>query len=214
MRTMGASIAALVALAAVVAACRNYMPANRFLQPRQPQSISRATADARRAFDHARHTPVFASAGVTCADCHRFDVLIDTGSADMARELSGRGLFPGSVTCHSCHGPNPTLMAKAPDACTTCHANLAPLVPEDHQIAWLKVHASVSRANADQCATCHRQSFCIDCHERRDTIQTWFHERNFLFYHSIAAQANPMQCGSCHREDFCINCHSALNTGR
>ena len=147
------------------------------------------------------------SANVVCGDCHRFDALIETGNEQMARELSARTQYPGSAACHHCHGLSETHMAKAPQVCTTCHENLEPLKPADHEVAWLKVHATMAQANPAQCEHCHRESFCIDCHDRRDTIQARVHEHNFRFFHSVQARANPMQCGSCHREDFCINCH-------
>jgi len=198
-----------VVCAAVVVACRQYLPANRYLQPRRSSQATLSTADARYRFSHPRHEKALAAASVTCVECHRFDALIDADDEQVARTLSTRALHPGSASCHFCHRAEMARMAQAPDACTTCHTNIAPLLPEDHQIAWLKVHASSARANPAQCETCHRQSFCIDCHQRRDTIHTVVHERNFRFFHSVEARANPIQCGSCHRADFCINCHQA-----
>lgn len=196
-----------LAVAAMAVACRPYLPSNRYLQLRQPSEAANNTADARRKFNHAHHKAVLAAADVTCISCHRFDAVIDASSEELARDLSMHGQYPGSAPCHWCHVQNETRLSKAPGACTTCHENLGPLKPADHEVAWLKVHASMSQTNPAQCENCHRQSFCIDCHERRDTIQTRAHERNFRFFHSVQARANPMQCGSCHREDFCINCH-------
>ena len=209
--------AALVALALVttvaITACRQYLPSNRYLQMRQPSQTVQSTKDAREKFNHARHTKALAQAGVSCADCHHFNVLIDTGSEQMARDLAAHALYPGSAPCHYCHVSEETRVSSAPQACTTCHENLQPLKPENHQIAWLKVHSSAAQTNPQQCENCHRSSFCINCHERRDTIQTVVHARNFRFFHSIEARANPRQCGSCHREDFCLNCHQQNNVG-
>lgn len=202
-------LAAALGTVTLVAACRQYLPANRYLQPRQVSEAARGTAEARHAFDHAKHAKPFATANVTCLYCHRFDMLIDTSNDELARALSGRALYPGSAACHACHRPGELHVAQAPSACTTCHHNLQPLRPADHEVAWLKVHASMARANPARCEDCHRQSFCIDCHDQRDTIQTRVHERNFRFFHSVQVRANPMQCGSCHREDFCLNCHQA-----
>jgi len=196
-----------VAVATLAVACRQYMPSNRFLQPRQGSQAGQSTADARHKFDHVKHKDRLAAAGVTCVDCHRFDQQILAANEQAAQELSARGLYPGSAPCHFCHQPGDTHFASAPTACTTCHDNIAPLMPEDHQIAWLKVHASQSRADPQRCESCHRQSFCVNCHERRDTIQEQVHDRNFRFLHSVEARANPMQCGSCHRIDYCTNCH-------
>jgi len=204
-------IAAVVCTAAGLSACRQYLPSNRYLQLQQPSAAARSTADAGRKFNHAKHMPVLAARDVTCLSCHRFDTLIETGNDEMARELAARALFPGQPACHFCHVDIDTRLDKAPHACTTCHDNLEPLRPADHEVAWLKVHSSMARANPERCENCHRQSFCIDCHERRDTIQTRVHDRNFRFFHSVQARANPMQCGSCHREDFCINCHKQSN---
>ena len=204
-------ITAVLVTAVAVSACRQYLPSNRYLQLRQPSETTPSTADARRKFNHAKHMPVLASTDVTCLSCHRFDALIDTGNDEMAREIAARALYPGNAACHFCHVDSDTRIAKAPQACTTCHDNLAALLPAVHEVAWLKVHSSMARANPERCENCHRQSFCIDCHERRDTIQTRMHDRNFRFFHSVQARANPMQCGSCHREDFCINCHQQRN---
>jgi nitrate/TMAO reductase-like tetraheme cytochrome c subunit len=209
-RVMKLLVAALL-VTAVVSACRQYLPSNRYLQLRQPSEAARSTADARRKFNHANHAAILASQHVTCLYCHRFDALIETGNDEMARELVARALYPGNAACHFCHVDIDTRLAKAPHTCTTCHDNLQALRPADHDVAWLKVHSSMSRANPERCTNCHRQSFCIDCHERRDTIQTRVHDRNFRFFHSVQARANPMQCGSCHREDFCINCHKQRN---
>lgn len=203
----------LIATVAMVPGCRQYLPTNRYLQPRTSASALQSTADARNKFSHSRHASALAAADVTCVDCHRFDELIDAGNEQLARELSARAQYPRGTACHYCHTAADTRVAKAPSACTTCHQNLTPLTPEDHQVAWLKVHASMAQANPARCESCHTQAFCIDCHDRRDSIQTRMHERNFRFFHSIEARANPMQCGSCHREDFCSNCHKQGNVG-
>jgi nitrate/TMAO reductase-like tetraheme cytochrome c subunit len=203
-RLLGAIVVVIV-LATVFFACRQYLPTNRYLQPRRA-SVSQSTADARGKFNHQGHARVFDAGQVTCIDCHRFDAVIESDNAEMAKELSMHAQYPGGEACHYCHRGD-TKMSAAPGTCTTCHENLQPLRPEDHDVAWLKVHAGVARTQPAQCESCHRQAECIDCHQRRDSIQTVMHERNFRFFHSVAAKANPMQCGSCHREDFCIQCH-------
>jgi nitrate/TMAO reductase-like tetraheme cytochrome c subunit len=194
-------------------ACRELLPTNRYFQPRKAPSSATSTADARHRFDHSTHQKVLATAQLTCIDCHHFDVLIDTANEELAKALSAHALQPGSTPCHSCHTQPQTRLASAPQACMTCHQNLLPLMPDNHQVAWLKVHASVANTNPAQCDSCHRQSYCVDCHNRRDTIQTVVHERNFRFTHGVEARANPMRCGSCHRTDFCINCHQQGKVG-
>ncbi len=210
-------VAALLAVVALLltsmlsfAACRKLMPSNRYLQPRSAP-VSMSTADARGHYDHQLHSAVVAAHGQACGDCHRFDVAIDSGEEALAKDLSTHALYPGGTACHYCHGPSDTKLYNAPGTCTTCHTNLAPLRPVDHDVAWMRVHASVAQAQPGQCENCHAQSECITCHETRDTIQTVVHERNFLTFHSIEARANPMQCGSCHRQDYCIRCHQQGN---
>jgi hypothetical protein len=193
-----------------VSACREYMPTNRYLQPRKPAEAGLSTADARNKFNHARHTKPLETAGVTCADCHRFDAKIDAATEPLAGTVSRSALYPGSSACHFCHGPSDTKIAAAPSACTTCHDNLTPLLPANHEVAWNRVHATVATANPTECQQCHKDSFCINCHQARDTILTWVHDRNFLSYHSVVARANPMECGNCHRQDFCANCHAKV----
>jgi hypothetical protein len=209
-RALILTIAAATCSIAFVA-CRDYLPTNRYLKTRSRPGAS--TADARGKFDHARHTKVLDSQGVSCLHCHRFDLLIESGDDDLARELSVRGQRPDGETCHFCHGPGETRLATAPSQCTTCHENLLALRPADHDIAWMKAHAGAARADPMQCETCHRQSSCIDCHQRRDSIQTRVHDRNFRFFHSVEVRANPMQCGSCHRQDFCSQCHTRGSAG-
>lgn len=203
-RWRAAIAAALVALSAY--ACRDLLPNNQYLQQRSAASFSNSTRDARRAFRHDKHDPIFATAKLACIDCHHFDLKIDSKEA-LGRTLSSHALHPGSAACHSCHLPGEAKMETAPERCLSCHENMGPLLPENHQVAWLQVHPSMARANPAQCENCHRQSYCIDCHERRDTIQTRMHDRNFRFVHSIEASADPSRCGTCHRPDYCSNCH-------
>jgi hypothetical protein len=198
---------AAVGLALLGSACREHLPTNRYLQLRASAHGRPSTADARGKFDHGKHAAILGEQGGACTDCHRFDVLLDTGNEALAREVSARALRPGGEACHFCHGPSDTRLAAAPSACTTCHENLLALRPANHDVAWMKVHASAARADPTACESCHRQTFCISCHQRRDDIQTIVHERNFRFFHGVEARANPMQCGTCHREDFCLNCH-------
>lgn len=208
MRGVAAVVLALLVAAAVLSACRDYMPVNRYLQPRQSPKANLSTADARHKFDHDRHAKVLERQGVTCGDCHRFDAQIASGDAQLAPALSGAAQYPGSAACHYCHGPSDTRLAAAPSACTTCHQNLTPLLPTNHQIAWARVHASVASADPVQCQDCHRDAFCINCHQARDSQLTMVHDNNYITIHSVDARSNPGQCGSCHRVDFCTNCHA------
>jgi hypothetical protein len=201
-------VIAAMLVVGLMAACREIMPTNRFLRTRTPPKTGLGTAEARHKFDHARHADVLARGEITCGDCHRFDARIETADAALAAAMSGATVLPGGPACHYCHGPSDTRLAEAPSACTTCHSDLAPLLPEDHQIAWLRVHASVASADPVACQNCHRDAFCVNCHQNRDSILTFVHDSNYLSFHSVDARANPIQCGNCHRVDFCRNCHA------
>jgi len=194
-------------------ACRDYLPNNRFMRLREMARSDSGTADARRAFSHKQHADSFGKAAVACGDCHRFDAEIRTGSEPLAATLSQMALLPGGAACHYCHGPSGTRVVAAPRSCITCHSNTAALLPENHQIAWLRVHASVASADPAECQNCHRDSFCVNCHQNRDSILTFVHDRNYISYHSVDARANPIQCGNCHRVDFCSNCHQQARRG-
>lgn len=193
-------------LLCVLGGCRQYLPETRYLQRRDAARL-RSTSDARGKFDHERHRKILAREGVSCLDCHRFDVLFEDAEKERARELSWRALRPPGAACHACHGPSETKLAAAPGTCATCHENLAPLRPEDHVLAWRELHGRVAASEPGRCESCHRQAECADCHQRRDTIQTRVHDRNFRFFHGVEVRADPMQCGTCHRVDFCIRCH-------
>jgi hypothetical protein len=205
-RALAAAASILTAML-VVTACRDYLPKNEFLRPRTAPQANHSTADARHKFDHQRHEKSLAAQGLVCNDCHRFDAQIDTDNPQLAAAASGAALFPGAAACHYCHGPSETRIAAAPSACTTCHGNLIPLMPENHQVAWLRVHGATASADPVACQNCHRDAFCINCHQNRDSLLTFMHDRNYLTLHSVDARASPIQCGNCHREDFCINCH-------
>ena len=208
MRRVGCLILCTLAAVTVITACRQFMPTNRYLQPRRSPLISSSTRDALGRFNHPLHASILAAHEITCADCHRFDVRIDTSNDQMARELSSMSQIPRSTPCHFCHIEHDTRVAAAPSACTTCHQNILPLRPPNHDVAWLKVHGTVAPGEPTQCESCHKPAYCINCHEARDTIQTVMHDRNYLTYHSVDARANPMQCGNCHRPDYCSNCHA------
>jgi len=201
-------LTAVIALTATLAACRNYLPTNRFLQPRPASQENQSTGDARHKFNHDHHAKILGAQGVVCGDCHRFDAKIDASAPPLATAASAAALYPGGAACHYCHGPSDTRIAAAPSACTTCHSNLIPLMPENHQVAWLRVHGATASADPVACQNCHRDAFCINCHQNRDSILTFMHDRNYLSFHSVDARANPIQCGNCHRIDFCTNCHA------
>jgi len=206
-RLYALAIPCLVFVAAFPA-CRKFLPENQYLTRQDTARRDRAsTADALAKFDHRAHATIFAEQSVACVDCHAFDLKLSVGDGDLAEALSAHGLHRGSEACHTCHGPPQRTVASAPDRCTTCHDNLNPIMPDNHNGAWQRVHGSIARGEGQSCASCHDQTFCVDCHQRRDEIQTRVHERNFRFFHSVEARANPRKCGVCHRVDFCSNCH-------
>jgi hypothetical protein len=215
MRRFAAAALALLTVAVLAMACRQYLPTNRYLQLRGEPRSPKAAANVRGRFDHAVHDAALGSIDATCVDCHRFDLLIDAADDAHARELAGRALFGGTGSCHYCHVHAESRQAAAPTTCYTCHSDLGPLRPEDHDLSWQRVHATKAQTDPVSCETCHRQPECIRCHQSRNTIETRVHERNFRFFHGAQARANPMQCGTCHRVDFCIRCHQKgeLNEG-
>lgn len=197
----------LLALTLLGGACRQYLPSNRYLEFREGTAHKSAAASVRGKFNHGSHERPLASAGATCVDCHRFDLSLGAHEEQAGRELAGRALLAGTLACHFCHVEPITRQRGAPSVCATCHDDLELLRPEDHDLAWIRVHASVARTDPTRCDNCHRQADCIACHQNRDSLETLVHERNFRFFHSVEARANPMKCGRCHREDFCIRCH-------
>lgn len=214
---IGIALAAVV-LALGAAACRDVMPTNSFLRMRPQATESRSTKDARRKYSHEKHAKVLGEQALACGTCHRFDATIGPSEPGLAGALSTAGQRPGSAACHACHGvpvegadagtAAGIRMAGAPSACLSCHSNMLPLLPENHQVAWLRVHASVASADPVECQDCHRDSFCVNCHQNRDDQLTFVHDYNYISFHSVDARANPIQCGNCHREDFCAGCHA------
>lgn len=202
----------ILSLAGVVA-CRQWLPANAYLQPRERSAVRLSTRDARERFDHKLHRAPLEEKGVACVDCHAFALRLETDDEDLAKTLSSYAIHPRSAACHSCHLPGEQKMLAAPRRCLSCHGNLWPLLPDDHRAGWQVAHAAASHADSERCQDCHHQQQCVDCHARRDTIETRVHERGFRFFHSIEAWANPMQCSSCHRADFCIQCHRLSGLG-
>jgi len=206
-----------IVLALGAAACRDIMPTNSFLRMRPQATASQSTKDARQRYSHAKHAKALGDQAQACGTCHRFDAQIGPSEPGLAGALSMAAQIPGSAACHSCHGgpvaggtaaAQDLRMAAAPATCITCHSNMLPLLPENHQVAWLRVHASVASADPAECQNCHRDSFCVNCHQNRDDQLTFVHDYNYISFHSVDARANPIQCGNCHREDFCSGCHA------
>jgi hypothetical protein len=79
------------------------MPANRYLHPREP-GAALGTADAGRKFNHALHAKILERERVSCADRHRFDANIDSGTEPVAGAPLGAAQYLGSSACHFCHG--------------------------------------------------------------------------------------------------------------
>src|SRR5258706_299623 len=73
----------------------------------------------------------------TCKGCHPFDAQMDAGTPPLAAEASAAALYPSTPPCHFSPAPSDTRIPAAPSPCTPCHSNMAPLLPENHQVAWL-----------------------------------------------------------------------------
>ncbi|TET21365.1 MAG: hypothetical protein E3J78_04050, partial [Candidatus Cloacimonadota bacterium] len=126
--------------------------------------------------------------------------------------------------CKACHLVNDTLEVELPEMevcldchnyietgkeCNSCHGTFLEegLIPESHEVAWLRLHKIQARVDQNRCEMCHEQSFCQECHQG-DIETTPSHRRDFIFEHSISALKNENDCRSCHEiETFCLECH-------
>jgi len=102
--------------------------------------------------------------------------------------------------------------------CTGCHKGEG--VAPNHDADWVRGHRiSAVRPNKN-CATCHKQSFCLDCHKgggidvnlnaeiSRAGTAPDSHRTDFREIHPIKAHDNPQTCNRCHAEKFCSDCHA------
>lgn len=143
--------------------------------------------------DHAAHAKLNRS----CLSCH-----LDTAHPDSSAESA----LLMMEQCFTCHGQSAS--AKAPGTCKTCHPDYFPLPPSTHKATtWRSAHGKAAKANRDQCAMCHKASFCSDCHGLKMPHPTgWTRGPTG---HSAVAKRDRDLCTNCHtgKPNPCSSCH-------
>lgn len=107
--------------------------------------------------------------------------------------------------------------------CNDCHK--AEGIAPNHDGDWNRNHRTLARHANNNCAQCHKQSFCLDCHQgggidadlsaenfRRDYAPK-SHRSDFITIHPIKAQDNPQTCYRCHDQKYCNACHARFPKG-
>ncbi|MBN2710660.1 MAG: hypothetical protein JXR46_16565 [Calditrichaceae bacterium] len=147
-----------------------------------------------RKFSHKLHL----ENGAECLTCH--------AGIDQKEDASAAMHLPDMDHCMTCH-QTPAEM----DGCYTCHESDDILKPADHGLAWIESHGMYSETNAQNCESCHQQSYCIECHQGKNLFNE-SHPADFIVTHSISYLSRETNCGSCHQSrDYCIDCHININ---
>jgi hypothetical protein len=82
------------------------------------------------------------------------------------------------------------------------------LRPANHDVDWLMRHATVARADSQDCMTCHVEQDCASCHTEELSPPFSVHPPNFVVMHSVDARLDQDNCTDCHKpETFCASCH-------
>lgn len=180
-------------------------------------------------FDHLEHADTVATEGderVGCVGCHAPEgaAWMTVARADVRQCLS----------CHELPGEH---LALAPEACATCHTDLAesPLLqreqiaafaaPESHEAPDFALDHPTRDAS---CAVCHARDFCVQCHVNAPEVEEIAalapDERSlaltatvpepvshamgaFLENHGSEAIAADATCAACHTAGSCTTCH-------
>lgn len=107
--------------------------------------------------------------------------------------------------------------------CNDCHKGEG--VAPNHGMDWLREHRTMSSRAGNNCAQCHKQSFCLDCHSgggidanlEKDAARLNYipksHRSDFMNLHPIKALDNPQSCKRCHDQKYCNSCHSRYPKG-
>lgn len=162
-------------------------------------------------FSHAAHL----DRGTDCATCHG-----DLGKVRRATMAQ----LPTEADCLTCHDGE-----QASDRCGTCHpsgvdgrlltsmgddATAPKLLPKgptargaEHDLAFVRDHVGIAKADPELCASCHDDEFCTDCHAGPIRPMR-LHAADYLTDHAIDARAATQDCSSCHRlQTDCRGCH-------
>lgn len=169
----------------------------------RPAPMDLPAAQPNLRFDHAAHV-----GQVACGSCH-------------APDQSGEPRLPAESTCNECHDGQ-----TAPSTCSTCHPTDgttgriatkrhgidALLRPDNHAVDWRHRHATVARADGEDCMNCHTEEDCASCHVESVAKPFAVHPPNFLSIHSVDARLNAGNCTDCHAvQTFCTSCHVRAN---
>ncbi len=154
-------------------------------------------------YDHSAHAEVMEAKGVSCVTCHPVGARTEQGAPSKALE-------PPLQVCHSCHLREAKgAPRQAGPKCLQCHADRMELVPSNHQVDWMKMHAIEARALSNSCDSCHEPRRCVDCHEGRGALSRTPHPPGFRATHGIEARIDPASCSTCHVETSCTACHTS-----
>jgi len=175
--------------------------------PVELQAAARDPDDPYHRFVHADHRTCFLSARVTCMACHPIGMTTGTDDFAAVKKVDERILVPAREICHDCH-TGMMRFPRAPSRCTSCHTNLAGLLPEDHDQGWEQDHGWSSLRFGSSCDLCHPVSDCTTCHARRDEGLNRVHPPSFRATHGIEARLDPFRCQRCHLRSSCEACHA------
>lgn len=86
--------------------------------------------------------------GTTCTSCH--DQVGHRPSSEQEYEKASH------QTCDSCHERRQvSLVADSSLTCTTCHADMVPITPQDHDTSWRLNHGQAALKDPTSCSPCH-----------------------------------------------------------
>ncbi|MFN7132749.1 MAG: cytochrome c3 family protein [Myxococcales bacterium] len=158
------------------------------------------------------------------------NVACDTCHGDVSKVgLATRQNLPKMETCLKCHDNR-----QASARCETCHlkapdrrlqqafantpALLRPIAGDPYGMAhgprFEREHAAQATAEANLCAECHSEAYCLRCHDGR-TKPLNIHPNDFMALHPVAARLDNPRCDSCHRrQSFCAGCHERVGIGQ
>jgi hypothetical protein len=158
-------------------------------------------------FDHEQHRTGYLESKVTCQACHPIGLVTGTDDFTAVKKVDELVLTPARGICHDCH-TGELRFPRAPTRCTTCHQDLAPLIPEDHEIGWERDHGWASLRHHSSCELCHTVGYCETCHAQRDERRATVHPATFRSTHGVEARLDPGRCQRCHLQSSCEACHS------
>jgi hypothetical protein len=121
-----------------------------------------------------------------------------------------------SDDCRSCHMEVvPELVEQLParSAVRAPGVEITPRAPETHgSVFFLQSHGVYAAADAQRCATCHTDSYCVDCHDGPPGGS--YHPPAFVSTHAADAFGRPQECSTCHNTAaFCRACHEESGLG-